>query len=209
MVGIVPDYLQTGQRTEPEPVVIIPFRQEPRSWMVVLARTRVSASSLGNTFRREVQAVDPDIPVRDLMTLDDQLALSRWPLRVFGGMFTIFAGIALLLATVGLYAVMSYGVSQRTHEIGVRVALGASHSNIWRMVLKSGMRPSAIGLVLGLMLAFGITRVLGAILVGVSPTDALTFVVVSATLVAAAILGCTLPARRAMRIDPAVVLRHG
>jgi len=176
--------------------------------MAVLARTRVNAASLGNTFRREVQAIDPDLPVRDMVTLDDQLALSRWPLRVFGSMFAIFAAIALLLATVGLYAVVAYGVSQRTPEIGVRVALGASSGSILRMIFTTGMRQAAIGLVLGLAAAFGVTRVLSGILVGVSPTDPLTFGIVGAVLVTAAVLGCTLPARRAMRIDPVVALRH-
>jgi putative ABC transport system permease protein len=208
VLGVIPNVLQNSQKAEPDPVGILPFRQEPRPWMAVLARTRVNATSLGNTFRREVQAIDPDLPVRDIMTLDDQLALGRWPLRVFGSMFGIFAGIALLLATVGLYAVVAYGVNQRTQEIGVRVALGASATNILRMVFNSGMRQAAIGLVLGLAAAFGVTRVLSTILVGVSPTDPLTFGIVAVLLLASAVLGCTIPARRAMRVDPAVALRH-
>ena len=120
----------------------------------------------------------------------------------------MFAGIALLLATVGLYAVAAYGVSQRTQEIGVRVALGASAGSILRMVFTSGMRQAAIGLALGLAASLGISRVLTAIIVGVSPTDPLTFGLVVGVLLAAAILGCMLPARRAMRVDPAVALRH-
>ncbi|MDP8981616.1 MAG: ABC transporter permease [Acidobacteriota bacterium] len=208
VVGIVPNVLQNNQKTEPDPTAIVPFRQEPRPWMAVLARTRVSAGSLGNAFHREVQAIDQDLPVRDVITLDDQLALSRWPLRVFGSMFAIFAGIALLLATVGLYAVVAYGVNQQTREIGVRVALGASTASILRMVFSSGMRQAAIGLILGLAAAFGVTRVLSAILVGVSPTDPFTYGVVALVLVGSATLGCMIPARRAMRVDPAVALRH-
>ncbi len=208
VVGVVPDYLQAGMRSEPEPVAIMPFRQEPRLFMAAIVRTRISAGSMANTLRREVQAVDPDLPVRDIGTLDDRLALTRWPLRVFGSMFAIFAGIALLLATVGLYAVVAYGVNQRRHEIGVRVALGASSGSILRMVFSIGMRQAAIGLVLGLAAAVGVTRVLSAMLVGVTPTDPLTFGIVAATLIAAGTLGCTLPARRAMRGDPAVALRH-
>ena len=208
VVGVVPDYLQTGQRSAPDAVAILPFRQDPRPWMSVLAHTRVNVASFGNTFRREVQGIDPDLPVRDLLTLDDQLALSRWPLGVLGSMFTMFAGIALLLATVGLYAVVAYGVSQRTHEIGLRVALGASAASILRMVFTSGMLQAVIGLALGMAASFGVSRVLTAILVGVSPTDPLTFGIVAGVLLAAAILGCTLPARRAMRVDPAIMLRH-
>ena len=207
VAGVVADYLQNSQ-SEPSPVAIIPFRQDPRSWMTVMARTRVGRTSLGNAFRHEAQAIDQDLPVRDLMTLDDQLAQGRWPLRVFGSMFAIFGGIALLLATVGLYAVVAYGVNQRTQEIGVRVALGASGTSILRMVFAGGMRQAAIGLVLGLAAAFGVTRVLSTILVGVSPTDPLTFGLVATVLLASAILGCTIPARRAMRVDPAIALRH-
>jgi len=169
VVGVVPGYLQTEQRSAPDAVAILPFRQDPRPWMSVLARTRVNAASLGNTFRREVQGIDPDLPVRDLLTLDDQLALSRWPLRVFGSMFTIFAAIALLLATVGLYAVVAYGVSQRTQEIGVRVALGASAGNILRMVFTSGMLQAAIGLTFGLPQPSWAARCLRVALCGLIP----------------------------------------
>jgi putative ABC transport system permease protein len=208
VMGIIPDYLQNSLSPNPDAVVIVPFRQDPRPSMAVMARTRVAPNSLAAAFRREVQAIDRDLPVHDMTTLDDQLALDRWPLRVFGSMFAIFAGIALLLATVGLYAVVAYGVSQRTQEIGVRVALGASSANILKMVFRTGMRQAAIGLVLGLAAAFGVTRVLIALLVGVSPTDPVTFGLVAAVLTVAAILGCTIPARRAMRIDPAIALRH-
>jgi putative ABC transport system permease protein len=208
VVGMVPDYLQNSQSATPEPAILIPFRQQPRLWMTVIARTRVNPASLGNAFRREVQTLDADLPVHDVVTLEDQLALTRWPLRVFGGMFAIFAGIALLLATVGLYAVVAYGVSQRTQEIGVRVALGASAPSILVMVFGTGMRQAGIGLGLGLAAAFGVTRVLSTVLVGVSPTDPLTYGVVGTVLIAAAFFGCAIPARRAMRVDPAIALRH-
>jgi len=173
-----------------------------------MARTRVPPVSLSQAFRREVQAIDQDLPVQRVRTLDEQLAQDYWPLRVFGAMFAIFAAIALLLATVGLYAVVAYGVNQRTHEIGVRVALGASAATILRMIFSTGMRQMAIGLAIGLAAAFGITRVLATILVGVSPTDPLTFTGVALVLIAAATLGCAIPARRAMRVDAAIALRH-
>ena len=208
VAGVVPDYLQNIQRPGHDAVAIIPFRELPQSWMTVLARTRVNAASLANPFRRAVLGMDPDLPVRDLMTLDDQLALARWPLRVFGSMFTIFAAIALLLATVGLYAVVAYGVTQRTREIGVRVALGASAGSILRMVLMGGMLQAVIGLALGIAISLAVSRVLKAILFGLSPTDPLTFGIVPAVLLAAAILGCAVPARRALRVDPAIALRH-
>jgi len=209
VVGVIPDVLQNPQEAGPDPTAIVPFRQAPRQWITVMARTRVNAASLGNAFRREIQALDQDLPVHDVITLDDQLALGRWPLRVFGTMFAIFAVIALLLATVGLYAVVAYGVNQRTQEIGLRTALGAPAGSILRLVFRGGMRQAGIGLVLGLSAAFGVTRVLSALLLGVSPTDPLTFGSVAAVLIVAAGLGCAIPARRALRVDPAIALRHG
>jgi len=208
VVGVVSDYLNSNLRPEPNAVAIIPFRQHPEGWMTFMARTQVPASSLANAFRREVAAMDPDLPVRELRTLDEELALSRWPLRVFGAMFTIFAAVSLLLATVGLYAVVSYGVSRRRQEIGVRVALGASAGSILRMVMASGMRQAAVGVSLGMLASFGISRVLRVILVDVSPTDPLTFGLVGGILIASAIFGCAIPARRATLVDAAVALRQ-
>jgi putative ABC transport system permease protein len=123
-------------------------------------------------------------------------------------MFAIFALVALILASVGLYAVVAQAVNQRTHELGVRVALGASSAAILRMVFAQGMRQLALGLAIGLAAAFGVTRVIGALLVGVSPTDPITFGSVALVLTLAAVAGCAVPARRATRVDPAVALRH-
>lgn len=210
VVGVVADLMPSSQRANPDPMLYQPYRQDPAPtrFTAVVARTRVSPASLGQAFRREVQAIDRDLPVHNVVTMEDLLALDRWPFRVFGSMFAIFAGIALLLATVGLYAVVAYGVNRRTQEIGVRVALGASAASILRMVFSTGMRQAGIGLVLGLGAAFGVTRVLSALLVGISPTDPLTFGLVTAVLLSAATLGCAIPARRAMRVDPAIALRH-
>jgi putative ABC transport system permease protein len=209
VVGIAPDIAQKDMRAAtPEPAIYVPFRQDPQRRSDILAHTRVAPASLGEAFRRTVQSLDKDLPVRDVAPLDDRLAMMLWPLRVFGGMFAIFAVVALLLASVGLYAVVAQAVNQRTHELGVRVALGASSSAILRMVFAQGMRQMAIGLAVGLAAAFGITRVVGALLVGVSPTDPVTFGGVALVLTAAAVAGCTFPARRAMRVDPAVALRE-
>jgi hypothetical protein len=208
VVGVVPDILQNNSNwVQRDPILYLPYRQEPQRYLVILARTRVPAASLGGTLRRTVQAVDQDLPVRNVITLEDQLALMHWPVRVFGSMFAIFALMALALASVGLYAVIAHAVSQRTHEIGVRVALGASAGGILRLVLAQGLRQMAIGLAAGLAAALGITRVLSALLVGVSPTDPVTFVTVALVLIASALLGCAIPARRAMLVDPVVALR--
>jgi ABC-type antimicrobial peptide transport system permease subunit len=155
-----------------------------------------------------VQAVDGDMPIYNLRTLEERLALNYWAQQVFGALFAIFAAIALALASVGLYAVIAHSVSQRTQEIGVRMALGASAPNILQMVFVQGMQQFAIGLAVGLSAAFGLTRVLKSLLVQVSPSDPSTFFMISLVLAAAAALGCLIPALRAMRVDPAVALRH-
>jgi len=210
VIGVVADLMPTSQRAANDPVLYQPYRADapPTRFTTVLARTRVAPASLGQAFRLEVREVDRDLPVHEVSTLVDLLALDRWPFRVFGSMFAIFGGVALLLATVGLYAVVAYGVSRRTQEIGVRVALGASSASILRMVFTAGMRQAAIGLALGLLAAYGVTRALNALLVGISPTDPLTFGIVAAVLLSAATLGCAIPARRAMRVDPAIALRQ-
>ena len=209
VVGIAPDIAQKDMRNvAPEPALYVPFPQDPQRSAVILAHTRVAPASLGETFRRTVQSLDKDLPARDVGPLEDQLARMLWPMRIFGSMFAIFAAVALLLASVGLYAVVAQAVNQRTHELGVRVALGASSSAILRMVFAQGMRQAGIGLAVGLAAAFGVTRVIGALLVGVSPTDPITFGSVALILTLAAIAGCAVPARRATRVDPAVALRH-
>jgi predicted permease len=209
IVGVVPDLTQTDfSHTASDPMLYLPFRQDPHCGMIVLVATHLPPGSLGEGCRRAIQAVDPDLPAHDVAPVAVQFAQSSWPIRVFGGMFAIFAGIALLLASVGLYAVVAHMVSQRAHEIGVRVALGASRGAVARLVFAQGMTPMAIGLALGLAAACGVTRVLAGLLVGVSPTDPLTFILVAAVLLAAGAAGCAAPAGRALGVDPAEALRH-
>jgi putative ABC transport system permease protein len=209
VVGEIPDIIQNdlgkGQR---DPIVYLPYRQQPLRGMNVVARTGVPPAPLGDAFRREVKFLDQDLPVFNLRSLDDFLAQRNWPWRVFGTMFAIFAAIALLLASVGLYAVIAHSVSQRTQEIGIRMSLGASGAKVLSLIFMQGMRQLMAGLFLGLAAAFGVTRVLRTLLVGVSPTDPVTFVTVALVLSFAGVLGCMLPARRAIRVDPIVALRH-
>jgi predicted permease len=209
VVGVVPDIIQNDLgKGQPDPIIYLPFRQQPTRGMSIAARTRVPPATLADAFQREVRFIDQDLPVFNVRTLDDFLAQRNWPWRVFGTMFAIFAAIALLLASVGLYAVIAHSVSQRTQEIGIRMALGASGTRVLRLIFMQGMRQLIIGLVLGLLAAFGITRVLTTLLIGVLPTDPVTFITVALVLCAAGVAGCMIPARRAIRVDPVIALRH-
>ena len=209
VIGVVPNVMQSGNVNQFDPLVYIPYRQRPERDMAVMARTTVPPETLGTAFRQAVQNIDADLPVYRLMTMSARLELNFWQWRVFGSLFAIFAGVALLLASVGLYAVIAHAVNQRTQEIGVRMALGASSGQIYRLVFGQGAIQIAIGLAAGLAGAFGVTRILKSILAGtVSPTDPATFAIATAVLAAAAALGCLIPARRAMAVDPVVALRH-
>jgi predicted permease len=208
VVGVVPEILQNNFGRDRDAVFYFPLRQEPRTWMAAAVRARVPPATLGLAFRKEVAALDENLPVFDLRTMEEVIGLQTWPYRVFGSMFAIFALVALAMASMGLYAVIAHSVSQRTQEIGVRLALGAGSATILRMIFGQGVRQLAIGLGVGLAAAFAVTRVLQGILVQVSPTDPTTFTVVALVLSAAAMLGCAIPARRAMQVDPVEALRH-
>jgi predicted permease len=211
VVGIVPDIahnIQSSSRLKRSPTIYLPFQEEASSSMYVAARTSVPPSTLKQVFRREVQGLDDDLPVLNLRTMEEQLERQIWPYRVFGSLFAIFAAIALLLASVGLYAVIAHSVNQRTQEIGVRMALGATGNNVLRLVFSQGMRQLAVGLVIGLAAALAVTKVLNSLLVDVSPSDPATFVSVTLVLVIAAAVGCLVPATRAMRVDPVIALRN-
>src|SRR5579864_599039 len=172
------------------------------------SRTTVPPETLATAFRQAVQSLDEDMPIYNMRSLEQRLAENQSDQRILGSLFGIFAAIALLLATVGLYAVIAHSVNQRTQEIGVRIALGASASNIVGMVLRQGIVQLVIGLAVGLAGAVATTRLLASALNDVSPSDPATFVSISLVLGAAAIMGCLIPARRAMSVDPVVALRN-
>jgi putative ABC transport system permease protein len=208
IVGISPSLRHANpQTTEAPPAVYVPYRQDAPRGLMLLVRSRLEPGAVMNAIRTEVQAIDPDQPVFTIETMDEMLRQSRWPYRVFGSLFAIFAIIALVMSAVGLYAVMAYSVTQRTTEIGVRMALGADGRSVSWLILKRGLAQLTIGLTLGLAGAFGLSRVLRTLLVQVTPTDPVTFISITAILTTVAIAACLLPARRATHVDPLVALR--
>ena len=183
----------------------MPFRQKPFAGVAILLRTRVPPGSLSTAVRREIGALDRDVPIFNLWTMEERLKRNYFFQEIMGVLFVIFAAIALLLASVGLYAMIANSVNQRTQEIGVRMAMGATARSILRLVFAQGMRQVAIGLAIGLGGAFVLMRVLTSILTQTSPSDPATFAVASLALSPAA-LGCLIPARRAMSVDPVIAL---
>lgn len=188
-------------------VVYIPYRQETPAAASLLVRSLLPPGSVMAAVRREVQAIDPDQPVFTIQTLEQVLADDRWWYRTFGGMFGIFAVIALVLSSVGLYAVMAYSVTQRTHEIGVRMAVGAQRWQVSWLILKRGLVQLAMGLTLGLAGAFASGRAIRSGLAGMSATDPVALAAIALLLTAVSVAACLLPARRATRVDPVVALR--
>jgi putative ABC transport system permease protein len=158
--------------------------------------------------RREVLALDRDQPVYDVKTMEDVVAAAVAPRRAPMLLFSVFASVALLLAAVGIYGVISYSITRRTHEIGIRMALGAQTKDVLKMVVGRGMALTLIGISIGLIAAFALTRVMSSLLFNVSATDPLTFAVVAVLLAAVALVASYIPARRATKIDPMVALRY-
>ena len=189
-------------------VYYYPLYQVESSGMFLIARTNGDAAGLGATIREAVHAVDPGQPVSDLKTMEQRVTLSLGPRRSAVALLTVFAGMALGLAAVGLFGLIRYNVAQRTQEIGVRMALGASGRDVLRMVLGEGLRLALAGVGVGLIAAFALTRVMAGLLYGVSATDPLTFAGTALLLTLVALFASWLPARRATRVDPLVALRY-
>jgi putative ABC transport system permease protein len=190
----------------PRPVIYLPSDYHSRATLVV--RTGGDPRSLLAPVRREVQALDPDVVPIDLETMKQYMALPLFPAHTTGLLLGAFGTLALVLAITGLYGVVSYSVSQRTHEIGVRMALGAGARDVLKLAVLQGLRPTLVGVACGLVGAYAVTRVLSSLLYGIRPTDALTFAGVSLLLTGVALIASYIPARRAMKVDPTLALRH-
>jgi predicted permease len=210
VVGVASTIAQNDAlRPESNALIYLPYQQSGRASMWAVARTRVPLGSVARAFRSEVHAIDPALPIQlGPFLLSDRLA-ERYQYRALSGiLFMVCAAVALILASIGLYAVIAHSVSQRTQEIGIRLAIGATAGDIRALVFAQGMAPLGIGLAIGLAMSLAVGRLVQAQLVEVSPSDPLTYSITTVVLIFSAALGCRIPARRAMRVDPVVALRH-
>jgi len=206
----VGDIADAGLDSPPEPSLFVPYVQAPNSFITYIARISGSPASAITSFRGLLHDTDPQLvliqpqTIEDLIDQSPSVFLRRYPSYLIGS----FAALALLLATIGLYGLVSYSVAQRTRELGLRMALGASRNDVLRLVLREGIRLAVIGVSIGLVAAFALTQLIRGLLFGISPIDPFTFVTVSLLLGAIALTACVVPAFRATRVDPIVALRY-
>ena len=210
IVGVVDDERIIALDEEPAYITYRPYLQEPWNRSSLVVRTKGDPESITSAVHGEVQAIDPDLALYSVTTLKQFIAdtpqafLRRYPALLMG----VFAAVALILASVGIYGIISYSVSQRTSEIGIRMALGAQRRDIFKLIVGEGLMLILIGIAIGLAAAIGLTRFLSSLLFGVSATDPLTFIVISLILTGVALGACFVPARRATKVDPMVALRY-
>jgi predicted permease len=209
VVGVVKDVRQFELGAEPKPQMYLHFEQpaffRPSNLVV---RTEAEPLGLAATVRKTVWEIDKDQPVSNISTMEDVLSESISRQRFSMLLLGIFAAVAMLLAAVGIYGVMSYSVAQRTHEIGIRMALGAQRSDVLKLAVGQGLKLVLIGVAIGLAAAFALTRVMSSLLFGISATDPATLAAISVILVSVALLASYIPARRATKVDPLIALRY-
>jgi putative ABC transport system permease protein len=208
VIGVVPDVMieeLTEREVTPAAFVPYPYQQTPNTGIVV--RAGGDAPALTPQIREAIRASDPTLPVFAASSMEELRRKGFWQYALFGQMFGTFGLLALVLAVVGVYGVLSFTVSQRTQEFGVRMALGAEPGDVRRMMIRQGLRLAGLGIGLGVAGAFAVTRLIGSLLYDVTPTDPLSFAGVCALLLAVAAAAAYLPARRATKVDPMVALR--
>jgi putative ABC transport system permease protein len=214
IIGIVGDVRQDGLDASAVPEVYMPHAQFQPFWrdttlrtFTVVVRSEADAASVAGVIRQQVRALDSTLPISSVLTMDAVIAESVAERRLHMLLLSTFAGIALILAVVGTYGVLAYQITERTREFGVRMALGAKSGDILAMVIREGMMPAVAGVAIGLVGATLVTRVLASLLFETEPLDAVTFAGTAGVLLAAALVACCVPARRATRVDPSTALR--
>ena len=208
IVGVVSAIRHQRVQEETRPSVYLPHQKIPVGGMTLVARTSVNPKDFIGAVRREVGQLDPDLPVSEVATMEEVVAESIWQPRLYAMLFAVFAGGALLLALIGIYGVMAFLVQTRTHEIGVRMALGASARDVFKLIVGRGMKLTIVGVIIGVGGAIALTRLMHSLLFNTSATDPFTFILISLLLSLAAFFACYIPARRAAKVDPLVALRY-
>ena len=208
IVGVVSAVRHQRVQEETRASVYLPHQKIPVGGLSLVARTAANPHDFIGAVRREVAQLDPDLPVSEVATMEEVVAESIWQPRLYAMLFAVFAGGALLLALIGIYGVMAFLVQTRTHEIGIRMALGATARDVFRLIVGRGMKLTAVGVVIGVASAIALTRLMRSLLFNTSATDPLTFILISLLLSVAAFLACYIPARRAAKVDPLVALRY-
>ncbi|HKP87944.1 MAG TPA: ABC transporter permease [Blastocatellia bacterium] len=208
IVGVVADVRRTGFDREVRAETFLPQNQQPDNTLTIVARTASNPASFANALRNQVWEIDKDQSVFNIKTMDETLSEMTSERRFNMLLFSLFAAVALILAAVGIYGVMSYAVTQRTHEIGIRIALGAEGADVLKLIVGQAMRLAFIGVAIGLVAAFFVMRLMSSLLYGVSATDPLTFALISLVLVAVALVACAIPASKATKVDPMIALRY-
>ncbi len=210
MIGVAPmigrDDTSDDRPPVPTAFVPYPYAATPNTGLTI--RSATDPAAISGAVRTAIRASDPGLAVFNERTMEDLRQLSFWQQRLFGIMFAVFGGVALVLAAIGVYGVLSFSVSQRTQEIGLRVALGAARGDVMRLVVQQGVSLAGLGVVVGLIGAFGVTRVIGTLLYNVEPTDPISFGGVAVFLGLMAFIASYVPARRATAVDPIVALRN-
>jgi putative ABC transport system permease protein len=208
IVGVFADERAAGLDGTTRPAMYVPLEQSPSTAISMVVRSAIDPAALGRSVSQAIHAVDPNQTVTDIRTLDQIKSESAAPTRLRTGLLAIFAGLALTLSAIGIYGVISYTVAQRTHEIGVRAALGASSRDVMLLVLRNGLLLTAVGLALGMLGALGLTGLLRSLLIGVTARDPETLIAAASVLAFVAFLACYIPARRATKLDPLIALRE-
>jgi len=208
IIGVVADSKYAHMREDAKPTMYVPFRQRSPRMATFVLRTAGDPASLSPTVRRIMNEFDPNLPIFDVMTQQEQVSRRVQQERLLTNLLVLFGGIALLLCCLGIYGMLAYSVSRKTSEIGLRMALGAQRPAVVRMVVRESLIPVAIGIVVGLGAAFPLTRLVQGMLYGITPNDPLTIVAAAAVFIVIAAAAAFLPARRASRIDPLKALRY-